>query len=112
MNPRKSFPSVFFLDNSRQPVYFCILYGPSLKTFCTQHILTILRATFLIIRHQKKLDLILSTVKVLVMSIIFTKETMGQSLTSSARDSSQKFTPDFIKNLKMLIKIVVVERLI
>ncbi len=71
-----------------------------------------LRATFLIIRHQKKLDLILSTVKVLVMSIIFAKETMGPSLTFSALGSSQKFTPDFIKNLKMLIKILVVERLI
>jgi hypothetical protein len=47
------------------------------------------------------------------MSIIFAKETMaGPSLTSSALDSSQKFTPDFIKNLKMLIKILVVERLI
>jgi hypothetical protein len=67
---------------------------------------------FLIIRHQKKLDLILSTVKVLVMSIIFAIETMGPSLTSSVLDSSQKFTPGFIKNLKKLIKIFVVERLI
>jgi hypothetical protein len=46
------------------------------------------------------------------MSIIFAKETMGPSLTSSALNSSQKFTPDIIKNLKMLIKILVVERLI
>jgi hypothetical protein len=46
------------------------------------------------------------------MSIIFAKETLGPSLTSSALDSSQKFTPDFIKNHKMLIKILVVERLI
>jgi hypothetical protein len=46
------------------------------------------------------------------MSIIFAKETMGPSLTSSALDSSQKFTPDFIKKIKMLIKILVVERLI
>jgi hypothetical protein len=46
------------------------------------------------------------------MSIIFAKETMGPYLTSSAPDSSQKFIPDFIKNLKMLIKILVVERLI
>jgi hypothetical protein len=46
------------------------------------------------------------------MSIIFAKETMGPSLTSSALDSSQKFTPGFIKNLKMLIKILAVERLI
>jgi hypothetical protein len=37
---------------------------------------------------------------------------MGPSLTSAALDSSQKITPDFIKNLKMLIKILVVERLI
>jgi hypothetical protein len=51
-------------------------------------------------------------VKELVMSIIFAKETMGPTLTSSALDSSQKFTPDSIKNLKMLIKILVVERLI
>jgi hypothetical protein len=46
------------------------------------------------------------------MSIIFAKETMSPSLTSSALDSSQKFAPDFKKNLKMLIKILVVERLI
>jgi hypothetical protein len=47
------------------------------------------------------------------MSIIFAKETMGPSLTSAALDSSQKFTPDFIKKkLKMFIKILVVERLI
>jgi hypothetical protein len=46
------------------------------------------------------------------MSTIFAKETMDPSLTSSAPDSSQKFTPDFKKNLKMLIKILVVERLI
>jgi hypothetical protein len=46
------------------------------------------------------------------MSIIFGKEIMAPSLTSSALDSSQKFTPEFIKNLKMLIKILVVERLI
>jgi hypothetical protein len=44
------------------------------------------------------------------MSIIFAKETMGLSLTSAAPDASQKFTPDFIKNLKMLIKILVVDR--
>jgi hypothetical protein len=51
-------------------------------------------------------------VKVLVISIIFAIETMGSSLTSAALDASQKFTPEFIKNLKMLIKILVVERLI
>jgi hypothetical protein len=37
---------------------------------------------------------------------------MGLSLSSSALDSSQKFTPGFIKNLKMLIKILVVEQLV
>jgi hypothetical protein len=57
----------------------------------------------------KELNLILSTV---VMSIIFAKETMGPSLASSVLDSSQKFTPEFIKNLKMLIKILVVEQFI
>jgi hypothetical protein len=46
------------------------------------------------------------------MSIIFAKETMDPSLTSSALDSSKKFTPDFIRILKMLIKILAVERLI
>jgi hypothetical protein len=45
------------------------------------------------------------------MSIIFAEETIGPSLTSSALDLSQ-FTPDFKKNLKMLIKILSVERLI
>jgi hypothetical protein len=73
----------------------------------------VLRATFFNYQTPKKLDLILSTVKVLIMSIIFAKETMGPSLTSTALDSSQKFTPDFIKKkLKMPIKILVVERLI
>jgi hypothetical protein len=52
---------------------------------------------FLIIRHRKKVDLILNTVKVLVMSIIFAKETMGLSLTCAALDSSQKFTPEIMK---------------
>jgi hypothetical protein len=37
---------------------------------------------------------------------------MGLTITSSVPDSSQKFTPDFKKNLKMLIKILLVERLI
>jgi hypothetical protein len=36
---------------------------------------------------------------------------MGPSLTSAALDSSQKLTPDFKKNLKMLIKILAVERI-
>jgi hypothetical protein len=52
------------------------------------------------------------TANVLTIWTIFAKETMGPSLTSSALDSSQKFTPDSTKNLKMLIKILVVERLI
>jgi hypothetical protein len=51
-------------------------------------------------------------VKVLVIRIIFAKETMGPSLTSVALDSSQKFAPEFIKNLKMLIKILAIERFI
>jgi hypothetical protein len=46
------------------------------------------------------------------MSIIFAKETMSPSLSSAAPDSSQKFTPGFKKNLKMLIKILVVEQLV
>jgi hypothetical protein len=50
-------------------------------------------------------------VKVLVIGIIFAKETMGPSPTSAAPDSSQKFAPKIIKNLKTLIKILVVERL-
>jgi hypothetical protein len=45
------------------------------------------------------------------MSIFFAKETMGPSLTSSALDSSQKFAPKIMKNLKKLIKILVVEPL-
>jgi hypothetical protein len=52
------------------------------------------------------------TVNVLAIWTIFAKETMGPSLTTSAPDSSQKFAPKFIKNLKMFIKILVVERLI
>jgi hypothetical protein len=52
------------------------------------------------------------TVNVLALWTIFAKETMGSSLTSSALDSSQKFTPDFKKNLKILTKILVVERMI
>jgi hypothetical protein len=47
-------------------------------------------------------------VKEMVMSVIFAKEIMGPSLTSSAPDSSQKFTPEIIKNIKKLIKILVV----
>jgi hypothetical protein len=63
-----------------------------------------LRATFFNYQTPKKLDFILSTVKVLAMGIIFVKEIMGPSLTPSALDSSQKFTPGFIKFFKMLIK--------
>jgi hypothetical protein len=43
--------------------------------------------------------------------IIFAKETMGPSLTSAAPGSSQEFASRVNKNLKMLIKILVVERL-
>jgi hypothetical protein len=39
----------------------------------------------------------LSTVKVLVMRIIFAKETIGPSLTSSALDSSQKLAREIKK---------------
>jgi hypothetical protein len=39
------------------------------------------------------------SMKVLVMSIIFAKETMGPSLTFSVLHSSQKFTPQIIKYL-------------
>jgi hypothetical protein len=52
------------------------------------------------------------TVSVLIIWIIFAKETMGPSLTSAAADSSQKFTPKIIQNLRKLIKILVVERFI
>ncbi len=48
------------------------------------------------------LNLILSTVNVLTIWVFFGKETMGPSLSSSALDSSQKFTPIIIKNLKKL----------
>ncbi len=58
------------------------------------------------------LDFILSTVKVLVMSIIFAKETMGPSLTSLAQGPSQKFALKIMKNLKKLIKNLINERLI
>jgi hypothetical protein len=42
---------------------------------------------------KKKLGLILTIIKVLFISIIFAKETKGPSLTSSAPDLSQNFTP-------------------
>ncbi len=55
------------------------------------------------------MNFILSSVKVLVMSIIFAKETMVPSLSTSALDSSQKFTVDFMNNPKKLIKALVIE---
>jgi hypothetical protein len=44
------------------------------------------------------------------MSIIFAKETMGLSLTSAAPDSSQNRCSQHQKNLKMYLKILVVDR--
>jgi hypothetical protein len=44
------------------------------------------------------------------MSIIFAKETLCLSLTSAAPGSSQEFVSSTKKNLKMSIKILVVER--
>jgi hypothetical protein len=42
----------------------------------------------------------------------FAEETMGPSLSSSALESSQKCTQNHKKNLKKLIKILVVKRFI
>ncbi len=47
--------------------------------------------------------------KVLIISFIFAKETMGSSLTSSAPDSSQNFTPEFKKKLNFIIKPLIVD---
>jgi hypothetical protein len=49
-------------------------------------------------------------VKLLVTIIIFPKETMSPSLTSSAPDSSQNFSPGVEKKLWLLIKRSIVDR--
>jgi hypothetical protein len=51
-----------------------------------------------------------SIVIVLIISIIFAKETMFPSFTSSAPDSSQYFTPGVRKNLNYIIKPLIVDR--
>ncbi len=47
---------------------------------------------------------------VLIISIIFAKETMFPSFTSSAPDSSQYFTLGVRKNLNYIIKPLIVDR--
>jgi hypothetical protein len=58
-----------------------------------------LRATFYNYQTQKNLGTQLSTVKVLVMSIIFAEETMGTYHPFSVLDSSKKFAPKIIKKI-------------
>jgi hypothetical protein len=60
---------------------------------------SVLTATFFKSQTVKEnLGLILIIVKVLIISIIFAKETIRPSLISSAPDSSQNFTPGVRKN--------------
>jgi hypothetical protein len=61
-------------------------------------------------KYAKKLVLLFATTNLLVISINFAKETMGPSLTSAAPDASQNRWFQLQKNLKMSIKILVVDR--
>jgi hypothetical protein len=58
---------------------------------------------------KKKLILLFIIINLLVIGIIFAKETMGPSLTSAALGSSQEVASRVNKNLKMVIKILLVE---
>ncbi len=60
---------------------------------------------------KKNLILLFVIINLLVIRIIFAKETMGPSLTSAAPGSSQEFAFRVNKNLKKVIKILLVERL-
>ncbi len=72
----------------------------------------VLTVTFFKLQPPKKnLILLFVIINLLVIRIIFAKETMGLSLTSAALGSSQEFASRVNKNLKMLIKILLVERL-